>query len=259
MSSCRSQACKIELKGISKRFRVNGVPLKALHDVNLRAEAGEFVSLIGPSGCGKSTLFNIVCGLLEPDEGQVLMDGQPLPQRRGAVGYMHQKDLLLPWRRVLDNVILGPELRGQNLDASRREARELLPLFGLEGFANAFPAVLSGGMKQRAALLRTLLTHRDVLLLDEPFGALDALTRMELQKWLLGVWARFRKTILFITHDVDEAIFLSDRVYVMTPRPGHVKLAQPIHLPRPRDHAIKASPEFAVLRHKLLGALTGDG
>jgi len=258
MSSCRSQACKIELKGISKRFKVNGVPLQVLHDVNLHAKAGEFVSLIGPSGCGKSTLFNIVCGLLEPDAGQVLMDGQPLPQRRGAVGYMHQKDLLLPWRRVLDNVIIGPELRGEKPDASRQEARELLPLFGLEGFANVYPAVLSGGMKQRAALLRTFLTHRQVLLLDEPFGALDALTRMDLQKWLLEIWTRFDKTILFITHDVDEAVFLSDRVYVMTPRPGHVKLVQSIHLPRPRDHAIQASPEFAVLRHKLLNALTAN-
>jgi len=255
MNSCPDAPCKLELTGITKWFKVDGVPLKALEDVSLHARAGEFVSIIGPSGCGKSTLFNIICGLLEPDEGQVLLDGQAASRRAGLVGYMPQKDLLLPWRSVLDNVILGPELRGEDLRESRREARELIPLFGLEGFADAYPAVLSGGMKQRAALLRTFLTHREVLLLDEPFGALDALTRMELQEWLLGVWARFRKTILFITHDVDEALFLSDRVYVMTPRPGRVKAVLAVPLARPRRRSMTASPEFAALRYQLLEAL----
>jgi ABC-type nitrate/sulfonate/bicarbonate transport system ATPase subunit len=256
MNSCPDAPCKIELRNVSKGFKVNGVPLKALEDINLFAGAGEFVSIVGPSGCGKSTLFNIICGLLEADAGQVLLDGEIPPRRVGAVGYMPQKDLLLPWRSVLDNVILGPEVRGEDLAASRREARELLPMFGLEGFADVYPALLSGGMKQRAALLRTFLTHREVLLLDEPFGALDALTRMELQEWLLDVWARFRKTILFITHDVDEAVFLSDRVYVLTPRPGHVKLAQAVSLPRPRRRAAVASSEFAALRYQLLDALS---
>jgi ABC-type nitrate/sulfonate/bicarbonate transport system ATPase subunit len=213
------------------------------------------VSIIGPSGCGKSTLFNIICGLLESDEGQVLLDGEAVQRRAGAFGYMPQKDLLLPWRSVLDNVILGPELRGDDRNASRSEATELLPLFGLEGFGDAYPALLSGGMKQRAALLRTFLTRREVLLLDEPFGALDALTRMDLQEWLLRVWAQFGKTILFISHDVDEALFLSDRVYVMTPRPGRVKMALTVPLPRPRRREMEATTEFAALRYELLRAL----
>jgi ABC-type nitrate/sulfonate/bicarbonate transport system ATPase subunit len=255
MNSCHDGPCKIELTGITKGFRVNGAPLKALENVSLHAAAGEFVSIIGPSGCGKSTLFNIICGLLQQDEGQVLLDGHAVQRRAGSVGYMPQKDLLLPWRSVLHNVILGPELQGQDAEAARREATELLPLFGLEGFADAYPALLSGGMKQRAALLRTFLTQREVLLLDEPFGALDALTRMDLQEWLLRVWAQFGKTILFISHDVDEAVFLSDRVYVMTPRPGRVKMVLTVPLPRPRRRAMEATPEFAALRYELIHAL----
>jgi ABC-type nitrate/sulfonate/bicarbonate transport system ATPase subunit len=157
---------------------------------------------------------------------------------------------------VLGNVVLGPELRGDDREQSRREARELLPLFGLEGFADAYPALLSGGMKQRAALLRTFLTHREVLLLDEPFGALDALTRVDLQEWLLDIWTKFGKTILFITHDVDEALFLSDRVYVLTPRPGRVRTVITVPLPRPRRRSLVAAPEFAALRAQLLQALS---
>ncbi len=256
MNSCHDGPCKIELTGITKGFRVNGAPLKALENVSLHAAAGEFVSIIGPSGCGKSTLFNIICGLLQQDEGQVLLDGHAVQRRAGSVGYMPQKDLLLPWRSVLHNVILGPELQGQDAEAARREATELLPLFGLEGFADAYPALLSGGMKQRAALLRTFLTQREVLLLDEPFGALDALTRMELQEWLLHVWARFDKTILFITHDVEEAAFLSDKVYVLSPRPAQVCIEVPIPLSRPRHRSVTFTPEFAALKERLLGALS---
>lgn len=255
MSTCPERPCKVELAGITKGFRVNGAPLLALDNVSLHAAGGEFVSIIGPSGSGKSTLFNIICGLLQPDAGQVLLDGQAVQGRAGTFGYMPQKDLLLPWRSVMGNVVLGPELRGDDPEQSRREARELLPLFGLEGFADAYPALLSGGMKQRAALLRTFLTHREVLLLDEPFGALDALSRGDLQEWLLDIWARFGKTILFITHDVDEALFLSDRVYVLSPRPGRVKRVLAVSLPRPRSRSIVAAPEFAALRSELLQAL----
>ena len=256
MSTCPESPCKVELAGITKGFRVNGAPLLALDNVSLHAAAGEFVSIIGPSGSGKSTLFNIICGLLQPDAGQVLLDGQAVQGRAGTFGYMPQKDLLLPWRSVLGNVVLGPELRGDGPEQSRREARELLPLFGLDGFADAYPALLSGGMKQRAALLRTFLTHREVLLLDEPFGALDALSRGDLQEWLLGIWAKFGKTILFITHDVDEALFLSDRVYVLTPRPGRVRTVITVPLPRPRRRSLVAAPEFAALRAQLLQALS---
>ena len=245
----------IELKDIHKAFLVNGRVMVALDAINLQAFPGEFVSVIGPSGSGKSTLFNIVCGLLEPDGGEVLLKGQSAPQRLGRMAYMPQRDLLLPWRTVVDNVILPAELRGDPLAEARRRATELLPLFGLDGFGQSFPAALSGGMKQRAALLRTFFCEKEIMLLDEPFGALDAITRTEMQAWLLQVWSRFRHTILFITHDVEEAIFLSDRVYVMTARPGRISRVADIDLPRPRDRDMFTEAHFVALRHELMEAL----
>jgi len=255
MSSCPDAPCKIEVRGLSKVFRVDGRRVETLLNVSLWAAPGEFVTLIGPSGCGKSTLFNIICGLLEPDAGEVCLDGEPAAVRIGRVGYMPQKDLLLPWRRVLDNVTLGPEIAGEDLTAARQEARSLLPLFGLEGFGDAYPATLSGGMRQRAALLRTFLTHRDIMLLDEPFGALDAITRIELQDWLLEVWRYLRKTVLFISHDVEEAVFLSDRVYVLSPRPARVQLVLGNRLPRPRTRDMVASEAFICAKEQVMKAL----
>jgi ABC-type nitrate/sulfonate/bicarbonate transport system ATPase subunit len=173
---------------------------------------------------------------------------------------MPQRDLLLPWRTVLNNVILGPELDGRSKRAARQQARELLPLFGLEGFEDAYPDTLSGGMRQRAALLRTFLTGREVLLLDEPFGALDALTRRELQRWLLDVWQRFQKTILFITHDVEEAVFLADRVLVFSPRPGRITQELRANLPRPRQSLSLLSEDLRRLEEELIAALeAGNG
>lgn len=245
----------LTVKQISKTFRENGQAVPALAEVDFSANAGEFITLIGPSGCGKSTLFNIIVGLIEPDIGEICLNGQPLPRRTGMFGYMPQRDLLLPWRSVLNNVILGPELAGENLKAARQEAASLLPLFGLEGFGEAYPATLSGGMRQRAALLRTFLTHREVMLFDEPFGALDALTRRDLQAWLLDIWRQFNKTILFITHDVEEALFLSDRVLVMSPRPGRIALDLTVDLPRPRRPNLLVEPHFIELKARLLAAL----
>lgn len=233
--------------------------MPALAEISFSAKAGNFITLIGPSGCGKSTLFNIIVGLTEPDTGEICLNGTPLPQRTGMFGYMPQRDLLLPWRSVLNNVILGPELAGDDLKAARQEAASLLPLFGLEGFGQAYPATLSGGMRQRAALLRTFLTHREVMLFDEPFGALDALTRRDLQTWLLDIWQRFNKTILFITHDVEEALFLSDRVLVMSPRPGRVALDLTVDLPRPRQMTILVEPHFIELKARLLATLGLSG
>jgi len=255
MSSYPDTVNEIELRDLRKAFRVDGRIVTALGGVNLTVAKGEFVTLIGPSGCGKSTLLNIICGLIEPDSGEVLLDGQPIQQRTGMVGYMPQKDLLLPWRKVLDNVILGREISGLDRKAARQEALRLLPLFGLQGFEHSYPATLSGGMRQRAALLRTFLCQRDVMLLDEPFGALDALTRRGLQQWLLEVWERFRQTILFVTHDVDEAVYLADRVYVMTPRPGRIELELDVRLPRPRQRDIITSNEFMALKGELLASL----
>ncbi len=249
----------VEVQGVTKSFRVDGRIVKVLDGVDLAAGAGEFVTLIGPSGCGKSTLFNILCGLMEPDEGKVLFDGQEVTHRAGRLAYMPQKDLLLPWRSVLDNVILGPEIAGRPRAEARREAQELMPLFGLAGFEHSYPAVLSGGMRQRAAFLRAVLQRRPAILLDEPFGALDALTRASLQEWLLEVWGRLGQTVLFVTHDVEEAIFLADRVYVFTARPGRIHLALDVRLPRPRSRAIVTGPAFSALKEKLLAALSAGG
>jgi ABC-type nitrate/sulfonate/bicarbonate transport system ATPase subunit len=252
MSSSREAVSEVELRDVHKAFRVDGRVVTALAGVNLTARDGEFVVLIGPSGCGKSTVLNIACGLTQPDSGEVYLDGRPVRYRTGLLGYMLQKDLLLPWRRVLDNVILGPEIDGLDGNEARKEALRLLPLFGLEGFENSYPSALSGGMRQRAALLRTFLSRRNVMLLDEPFGALDALTRRQLQRWLLSVWSQFRQTIIFVTHDVDEAIYLADRIYVMTPRPGSISSELDIPLPRPRRPEMIASAEFVALKAKLL-------
>ncbi len=243
----------IELRNVSKTFRDEGGVVWALDDISLAARAGEFVTIIGPSGSGKSTIFNIITGLVTPDTGTVLIDGTPSGGRAGRVGYMPQRDLLLPWRTVLDNVIVGLELTGVSKHAARARARALLPLFGLEGFEKAYPATLSGGMRQRAALLRTFLCDRDVILLDEPFGALDALTRRALQRWLLGIWRQFRQTILFITHDVEEAVFLADRVIVLSPRPARISLELSVPLPRPRAQTL--SNEALALQARLLAAL----
>ncbi len=246
---------KLELRRVSKTFQANGMVVQALEEISFRVSAGEFVTLIGPSGSGKSTLFNLIVGLLEPDRGEIWLDGELCLQRTGRVGYMPQRDLLLPWRSVLDNATIPLELRGVPRHAARTRAQAMLPLFGLEAFAEVYPAALSGGMRQRSALLRTILTDRDVLLLDEPFGALDALTRQELQDWLLRLWGRLQQTVLFITHDVEEALYLADRVIVLSPRPGRVVKTLTVSLPRPRRRGMIASPEFGRQMAELLQAL----
>jgi ABC-type nitrate/sulfonate/bicarbonate transport system ATPase subunit len=255
MIATETRPSKLELCRITKSFWGHWGHLPTLEGIDLSAREGEFVSIVGPSGCGKSTLFHVIAGIEPADAGRVLLDGREVTGQVGLFGYMLQRDLLLPWRTVLDNVILGAEIAGRDRKTARQEARELLPLFGLEGFADNYPATLSGGMRQRAALLRTMLCKREVLLLDEPFGALDALTRAGMQEWLLTVWERFRQTILFITHDVEEAVFLSDRVYVLTPRPARVRLNLPIALSRPRPRTIVTSPSFIALKRRLLESL----
>ncbi|TSH89473.1 ABC transporter ATP-binding protein [Verticiella sediminum] len=244
----------LALRGISKTFGT----VKALDDLGVAIRPGEFITVVGPSGCGKSTLFNIVAGLEEPDAGGSLAFlGKPSRARDllGRVAFMPQRDLLLPWRTVIDNAILAVELEGVRRADARRQALAMLPEFGLTGFEQRYPHELSGGMRQRVALMRTFMFKRDLMLLDEPFGALDALTRSMMQRWLLDVWQKHRRTILFITHDVDEALFLGDRVMVMTARPGRVKLEQPVNLPRPRRPEIVTSPEFIALKRTLLDAI----
>jgi ABC-type nitrate/sulfonate/bicarbonate transport system ATPase subunit len=241
---------KLEIVDLTKRFPVgpplssgraggpaarrSGGWLEVLRSVSLHVNPREFVTLLGPSGCGKSTLCNIVAGLVPADGGRVLIDGIPLGPDRGRVAYMQQKDLLLPWRRVIDNAILGLEVQGTPRAEARLEGRDLLRRFGLEQFELSYPALLSGGMRQRVALVRTLLCRKDLLVLDEPFGALDAMTRSAMQGHLLRLVEEFGRTILFITHDIEEAVLLSDRIYVLTARPGRVRAEIAIPHSRPR-------------------------
>jgi ABC-type nitrate/sulfonate/bicarbonate transport system ATPase subunit len=248
-------AAKLRLDHVSMTFKTPAGPFQALAPVSLSVAAGRFVSLIGPSGCGKSTIFNIVAGLLEPTGGRVLIDDADATGTIGRVGYMLQKDLLLLWRTVLDNVILGMEIQHVPLREARERALPLLRRYGLSGFEYAYPGTLSGGMRQRAALLRTLLFDTDVILLDEPFGALDAQTKLQMQEWLLGLWADFGKTVVFVTHDIEEAIYLSDEVHVMATRPGRVVETIPVTLPRPRDRSVTLSPDFIAIKERCLALL----
>ena len=244
---------KLAASGLAKRF-AGGV--EAVADVSIELAEGEFVSIVGPSGCGKSTLLAMLAGLLEPTAGQITLDGrEPSGGLLGRIGYMPQRDLLMEWRTTLANATVGLELAGIGRAAARERARAEVGRFGLAGFEDRRPSALSGGMRQRAALLRTFLAGRDVLLLDEPFGALDALTREAMREWLLGVWEADRKTILLVTHDVEEAVFLSDRVYVMSGRPGRMRTEVAVALPRPRALELTATPEFAALKERLLAPL----
>lgn len=248
----------LELRGISKSFRSADGMVSVIERLSMRVDAGEFVAIIGPSGSGKSTLFNIIAGLEAPDTGAVIIDGIDVTGRRGQVAYMPQRDALLPWRSVLENAVLATIVQRGDVAAATREARALLDDFGLTGWGDARPAVLSGGMRQRAALLRTVLWHRPIMLLDEPFGALDALTRAQLQQWLLGLWNRLDRTILLVTHDIDEALLLADRVYALTPRPARVALEVAVDLPRPRSYAVVAEPAFARLKLRLQQVLMAE-
>lgn len=230
----------LELKDISRAFGDRQV----LDRVSFDVAPGEFVSLIGPSGAGKSTLFNIIAGLDTPDSGEVRFDG--------TTAYMPQKDLLFPWRTIEANAALGLEVQGVPKKEARARAREWFPQFGLEGFEKALPFQLSGGMRQRAALLRTVVQEKSTLLLDEPFGALDSLTRSDLQTWLQGMWAEHDWTAMLITHDVREAIMLSDRIVVLNPRPASVREIITVDLPRPRGTEVLSSPAFGELERRIL-------
>jgi ABC-type nitrate/sulfonate/bicarbonate transport system ATPase subunit len=246
---------RIEFRHVGKAFAGRDQKVTALRDVSFRVMPGEFVTVIGPSGSGKSTLFNLCVGLIEPDEGEILFDGVRPARRTGMVGYMPQHDLLLPWRSVLDNVIIPLEIQGVNREEARQRGLAMLTEFGLEKFRGEYPAALSGGMRQRAALLRTWLTGRATLLLDESFGALDAMTRRDLRQWLLDVWEKFERTVIFITHDVEEAVYLADRVIVVSAQPGTVRHELTVDLPRPRRKEMIAEPAFRDLLARLLTEL----
>src|SRR3954462_4960602 len=250
-----SSGPKLCVDDVSMMFKTPTGVFEALAPVTLSIPPGRFVSLIGPSGCGKSTIFNIIAGLLEPTSGRVLIDGVDATGTIGRVGYMLQKDLLLPWRTVLDNTVLGMEIQGVPLREARARALPLLQRYGLSGFEYLYPNALSGGMRQRAALLRTLLFDTDVILLDEPFGALDAQTKLQMQEWLMQLWSDFKKTVVFVTHDVEEAIYLSDEIHVMGTRPGRVLETIPVTLARPRARTTALTPEFIAIKERCMNLL----
>ncbi|WP_283133332.1 ABC transporter ATP-binding protein [Rhizohabitans arisaemae] len=233
----------LELRDVGLEFP--GKPEPVLSGVSLDLQAGEFVTVVGPSGCGKTTMLRLVHGLLSPTAGEVLADGEPVRGPSTRRGFVFQNDRLLPWRTVIDNVGFPLELQGVPRAKAREKARELLTLTGMGDSESRYPGQLSGGMRQRVNLARALSLDPDLLLMDEPFAALDAQTREVLQAELLSIWARRRKTILFVTHQLDEAIYLADRVVVLDPHPGRIREIIPVDLPRPRTLDVKRTAEFA--------------
>ncbi|MCM3663109.1 ABC transporter ATP-binding protein [Mesobacillus subterraneus] len=244
---------KISLEKITKAFIETG---SVLEEISLYVKEGEFVSIIGPSGSGKSTIFQCIGGLLLPDNGEMFLGERKINGGTGNIAYMPQQPSLLPWRTVLDNVLLGQELFQK---PDKQEAQDWLKKINLSDYENAFPHQLSGGMNQRVAFIRALLSPQSVLLLDEPFSALDEFTRFDMQKWLLSVWEEKRKSVLFITHNIEEAIFLSDRIYLLSPRPA--KIVQEISIPfkRPRTDLLLLENEFLQLKRDIYSALKAGG
>jgi len=248
VGSQQSAPTKLSIENLNVRFG----SVTALSDVSLDISDGEFVCILGASGCGKSTLFNVVSGLLKATSGKIVLDGHDVSSRPGQVGYMLQKDLMLPWRTVLGNITLAASLTRGATTRDRAEAAELASRYGLGDFLNHYPHALSGGMRQRVAMMRTIAAGRQVMLLDEPFGALDAQTRLGMQQWLLQLWRDLKRTILFVTHDVDEAIYLADRIVVMTPRPGRIAEILTVDLPRPRPLEVLTTDTFVGLKRQIM-------
>ena len=235
----------LSVEGVSKEYHVRGKKVLALDSIDLAVAQGEFVTVVGPSGCGKSTLLNLIVGLLRSSSGRILFRGDPINGICTEIGYVTQKDNLLPWRTLIENVEIALEIRGIENSARRQRAEELIGQVGLSGFEDHYPHELSGGMRQRANIIRTLIYDPELILMDEPFGPLDAQTRVVLQDQLLKLWLASRKTIVFITHDLVEAITLADRVVLMTSRPGRIKSIENVTIPRPRDvFQIHERPEF---------------
>jgi NitT/TauT family transport system ATP-binding protein len=226
---------RIQIRDLSKTFREGGREVPAVSRVSLEIFDEEFVALVGPSGCGKSTILNMIGGLIAPSGGHVLIDGTAVADVPRQAGYVFQKDTVFPWRTVARNIALGLEYRGIKGPEQERRVAEAIRLAGLAGFEDAFPATLSGGMRQRVALMRTLIVEPQILLMDEPFGALDTHTKLGLHAELLGLWEAKHQTVVFVTHDLSEAITLADRIVVLTRRPGRIKMIHEVKLPRPRD------------------------
>ena len=246
---------KIAFRHVSKTFGDGPKAFAALRDLTLDIGDGEIVTVVGPSGCGKSTALNIVAGLVDVSSGECLVDGKPVKGPGPDRGVIFQQYALFPWLTVVKNVEFGLKLQGVRREQRRERALHYLDLVGLKDFADAYPKTLSGGMKQRCAIARAYAVNPSVLLMDEPFGALDALTRVKLQDQLLDTWSKDKRTIMFITHDVDEAVYIAHRVVVLAARPGRLQEIIEVNLPFPRNEEVRLSPEFTVIRNKVWRAV----
>ena len=242
----------IEIRGVHKEFAKGERRVVALQDIDLTVAEREFVAILGPSGCGKSTLLNMVAGFEQPTQGSVKVAGEEIVAPAPSRGVVFQEPALFPWLTVMDNVVFGPKTRGQKAADYRARAAQIIEQIGLSGFEASYPAELSGGMRQRVGIARVLIMEPKVLLMDEPFGSLDAQTRTLMQELLLSLWERHHQTVLFITHDIEEAVLLADRVCVMTARPGRIKKSIEVRMPRPRSIESTTSPEFNALRREVL-------
>lgn len=250
------RAALVDIDGVSMAFESDESRTEALREVSIRIPAGEFVAIVGPSGCGKSTLLGLIAGLRRPIAGRISYDGAPLRDVNTRVGYVTQQDNLLPWRTVERNISLALEVRGAGAQERQRQVEAMIELVGLKGFERHYPSELSGGMRKRVTLARTLIYRPETLLLDEPFGALDAQLKMVLQAELLLIWSQLRSTVVFVTHDLEEAILLADRVVVMTARPGRICLERRIDFPRPRAlEDLRLTPEFRSIYSELWSLL----
>jgi len=250
----------ISLQDVEKVYQTARLgQVRALSEINLDIRQGEFVSVLGPSGCGKSTLLKIIAGLLTRSSGRLLLNGTPIEGPRREMGIVFQDPVLLPWRTVLENALLPAEVLGLNMKESTARAHELIRLVGLEGFEDKYPMELSGGMRQRNAIIRALMHDPAVLLMDEPFGALDAMTREQMNLELQRIWLESRKTVFFITHSIPEAVFLADRVLVMTPRPGRITEEIRVDIERPRSLATMGEQGFVSLTQRIRGLFYTEG
>jgi NitT/TauT family transport system ATP-binding protein len=242
---------RLKVEGLSKSFRSHGVEVTALEGIQMEIQDQEFATILGPSGCGKSTLLRILAGLSKPSSGRATLDGKSIEGPGKDRGMVFQNYTLFPWLTVMENIQFGLRLSGRERGERETIARGFVHKIGLSGFERAYPRSLSGGMKQRVAIARALANDPNILLLDEPFGALDTQTRSLMQELLLQIWEELHKTILFVTHDVEEAVFLSDRIFVMTARPGRIKAVLDVPLPRPRDYQVKSSAEFLRIKSRV--------
>ena len=250
MNTCHNK-CVLKVVGVTREYNHKNI----IEDIHIHLHQGEFVSILGPSGCGKSTLLNVIAGLLTPEAGQVFVNDLDVTGKTGVVSYMYQRDLLLPWRNVIDNGILPLEIRGISKKEAREKVKAMLPVFQLQDDGEKYPVQLSGGMKQRVSLLRTTMFSKEIMLLDEPFGGLDAITRLKMQEYLLEILKKIQGSVLFITHDIDEAIFLSDRIYIINGAPAHIveEIIVPVKHASPEE--MMTTPALRQLRSDILKRL----